>query len=117
MVGYFQYGWIYFSTLSEIFSIWLDLQVWTEEGEEESEMTCSERLQAELQDDPGGGPPLIPVDPPDPPASPREQELAGETLSWTLSRHLESGLGDCSPGPGISQHLTTGGLSRLSGAP
>ena len=28
-------------------------QVWTEEGEEESEMTCSERLQAELQDDPG----------------------------------------------------------------
>jgi hypothetical protein len=25
------------------------LQVWTEEGEEESEMTCSERLQAELQ--------------------------------------------------------------------
>ena len=29
------------------------LQVWTEEGEEESEMTCSERLQAELQDDPG----------------------------------------------------------------
>ena len=56
-------------------------------------MTCSERLQAELQDDPGGGPPLIPVDPPDPPASPREQELTGETLSWTLSRHLESGLG------------------------
>ena len=60
-------------------------------------MTCSERLQAELQDDPGqifslykgeiflpifsnisgGGPPLIPVDPPDPPSSPREQELAG----------------------------------------
>ena len=24
-----------------------------EEGDEESEMTCSERLQAELQDDPG----------------------------------------------------------------
>ena len=42
-------------------------------------MTCSERLQAELQDDPGGGPPLIPVDPPDPPSSPREQELTGET--------------------------------------
>ena len=64
-------------------------------------MTCSERLQAELQDDPGrseifslsslqlkyflilflniagGGPPLIPVDPPDPPSSPREQELTG----------------------------------------
>ena len=40
-------------------------------------MTCSERLQAELQDDPGGGPPLIPVDPPDPPSSPREQDLTG----------------------------------------
>ena len=53
------------------------LQVWTEEGEEESEMTCSERLQAELQDDPGGGPPLIPLDPPEPPASPREQDLTG----------------------------------------
>jgi hypothetical protein len=51
--------------------------VWTEEGEEESEMTCSERLQAELQDDPGGGPPLIPIDPPDPPPSPREQDLTG----------------------------------------
>ena len=51
--------------------------MWTEEGEEESEMTCSERLQAELQEDPGGGPPLIPVDPPDPPSSPRDQDLAG----------------------------------------
>ena len=40
-------------------------------------MTCSERLQAELQEDPGGGPPLIPVDPPDPPSSPRDQDLAG----------------------------------------
>ena len=40
-------------------------------------MTCSERLQAELQDDPGGGPPLIPIDPPDPPPSPREQDLTG----------------------------------------
>ena len=40
-------------------------------------MTCSERLQAELQEDPGGGPPLIPVDPLDPPSSPRDQDLAG----------------------------------------
>ena len=55
-------------------------QVWTEEGEEESEMTCSERLQAELQDDPGGGPPLIPIDPPDPPPSPREQDLTGNNV-------------------------------------
>jgi len=38
-------------------------------------MTCSERLQAELQDDPGGGPPLIPIDPPEPPSSPRETDL------------------------------------------
>lgn len=58
-----------------------EVKVWTEEGEEESEMTCSERLQAELQDDPGGGPPLIPVDPPDldPPSSPREQDLTGKS--------------------------------------
>ena len=79
------------------------LQVWTEEGEEESEMTCSERLQAELQDDPGGGPPLIPVDPPDPPSSPREQELTGESradikpsfvTSESQSRHLDRG-GSC----------------------
>ena len=40
-------------------------------------MTCSERLQAELQEDPGGGPPLIPLDPPDPPGSPRD-DLTGE---------------------------------------
>lgn len=78
--------------------------MWTEEGEEESEMTCSERLQAELQDDPGdkniltffrqiflnkfsgGGPPLIPVDPPDPPSSPREQDLAGDDHIYQ-SRH------------------------------
>jgi len=56
-----------------------EVKVWTEEGEEESEMTCSERLQAELQDDPGGGPPLIPIDPPDPPPSPREQDLTGKS--------------------------------------
>lgn len=56
-----------------------EVKVWTEEGEEESEMTCSERLQAELQDDPGGGPPLIPLDPPDPPGSPREQDLTGKS--------------------------------------
>jgi len=56
-----------------------EVKVWTEEGEEESEMTCSERLQAELQDDPGGGPPLIPIDPPEPPPSPREQDLTGKS--------------------------------------
>ena len=63
-------------------------QVWTEEGEEESEMTCSERLQAELQDDPGGGPPLIPVDPPDPPtpSSPREQDLTGDNKCVNIDR-------------------------------
>ena len=59
----------------------LIIQVWTEEGEEESEMTCSERLQAELQEDPGGGPPLIPLDPPDPPGSPRD-DLTGE--QWAI---------------------------------
>ena len=59
-------------------------QVWTEEGEEESEMTCSERLQAELQEDPGGGPPLIPLDPPDPPGSPREQDLTGNACGELL---------------------------------
>ena len=64
-------------------------QVLTEEGEEESEMTCSERLQAELQEDPGGGPPLIPLDPPDTPGSPRE-DLTGdkgtELLVWLCKK-------------------------------
>ena len=71
----------------------ISFQVWTEEGEEESEMTCSERLQAELQDDPGGGPPLIPLDPPDPPGSPREQDLTGNVCRDLLCKCVSKKLG------------------------
>lgn len=86
-----------------------EVKVWTEEGEEESEMTCSERLQAELQDDPGGGPPLIPVDPPDPPSSPREQELAGKSEPSGSPYTPPGFLGLPYPGYPHTPHISRGG--------
>ena len=51
-------------------------------------MTCSERLQAELQEDPGGGPPLIPLDPPDTPGSPREDLTGDKSTGLTVEKKL-----------------------------
>ena len=100
-------------------------------------MTCSERLQAELQDDPGqifsinlkffliflnisgGGPPLIPVDPPDPPSSPREQELTGCISVRALTDCIKPSFVSPALPPAIS-HLsisTESGVSGLSEAP
>jgi len=72
-------------------------------------MTCSERLQAELQDDPGGGPPLIPIDPPDPPPSPREQDLTGKPEPSGSPYSPPGFLGLPYPGYPPPPHLGRGG--------